>query len=31
MVKTDYSSIAIDTPEDLVRANIHLANIKLDS
>lgn len=27
MVKTDYSSIAIDTPEDLVRANIHLANI----
>jgi 3-deoxy-D-manno-octulosonate cytidylyltransferase len=27
MVKTNYSSIAIDTPEDLVRANIHLANI----
>lgn len=27
MVKTDYSSIAIDTPEDLARANIHLANI----
>jgi 3-deoxy-D-manno-octulosonate cytidylyltransferase len=27
MVKTDYSSIAIDTPEDLVRANIHLAKI----
>ena len=27
MVKTDYSSIAIDTQEDLVRANIHLANI----
>jgi 3-deoxy-D-manno-octulosonate cytidylyltransferase len=27
MVKTDYSSIAIDTPEDLVRANVHLAKI----
>jgi len=27
MVKTDYNSIAIDTPADLVRANIHLASL----
>ncbi|MBM3411922.1 MAG: 3-deoxy-manno-octulosonate cytidylyltransferase [Bacteroidetes bacterium] len=27
MVKTNYNSIAIDTPADLVRANIHLASL----